>query len=58
MGMHKGDAAMRISQTITRIRRWRSVQDTVSALQCLTDRQLDDLGIARWQIDGIARREA
>lgn len=33
---------------------WRDYVRTVSALQALDTRELDDLGIARWQIRQIA----
>ena len=42
----------------TDFRRWRSYRRTVSALSALSTRELDDLGIAPYQIREIARRNA
>lgn len=39
-------------------RRWRSYRRTVSALSALGSRELDDLGIAPYQIREIALRNA
>lgn len=39
-------------------RRWRSYRRTVSALSALSARELDDLGIAPYQISDIARGNA
>ena len=39
-----------------RYRRWRRYRTTVSALEKLETRELDDLGIARGNIDRIARQ--
>jgi uncharacterized protein YjiS (DUF1127 family) len=40
------------------IREWRRFRATREALSRLTDRELNDLGIGRGEIDNIARRAA
>ena len=37
-------------------RRWRMERQTLNALSNLSDRELDDLGIRRWQLREVARR--
>lgn len=37
-------------------RNWRSYRNTVNELGRLSNRQLNDLGISRYEIDQIARR--
>ena len=40
------------------IREWRRVRATREALSRLSDRELNDLGIGRGEIENIARRAA
>jgi uncharacterized protein YjiS (DUF1127 family) len=40
------------------VRRWKSIHETIVALEALPTRELDDLGIARWRIPDLARRHA
>ena len=40
---------------LSKIRSYFKYRETVRELSRLTDRELEDLGIARFQIDGIAR---
>ena len=49
---------MSFHKTLTRIRRWIAVQKTIHELESLDDRELDDLGIGRWNIPELARRGA
>ncbi len=35
---------------IARYRRWKSIQETIAAPECLPTGELDGLGIARWRI--------
>ena len=43
------------SVILSKIRSYLKYRETVRELSRLSDRELDDLGIARFQIDGIAR---
>ncbi len=45
-------------QLIARYRRWKSIRETIAALQALPSSELDDLGIARWRIPELAERHA
>jgi uncharacterized protein YjiS (DUF1127 family) len=42
----------------SRFRVWRAYRRTCRELDALDTRELDDMGIARWQIPEIARRAA
>ncbi len=46
---------MILSWILSRLRAWRDYRTTVSELSTLTDRELEDLGISRFEIEGIAR---
>lgn len=41
---------------VSKVRRWNSVRQTVTALERLSNRELADLGIQRTQIRTVARR--
>ncbi|HEY0353521.1 MAG TPA: DUF1127 domain-containing protein [Enterovirga sp.] len=43
------------SVILSKIRSYLKYRETVRELSRLTDRELEDLGISRYQIDGIAR---
>ena len=45
-----------IADRLFDIRRWRLERQTFNALSELSDRELDDLGIRRWQLREVARR--
>lgn len=47
---------MLISLIFTKIRAWTTYRDTLRELQCLSDKELSDLGISRSDIKDIARR--
>ena len=49
---------MFISWVLSRIRAYLSYRETVRELSQLTDRELDDLGISRFEIESIARTHA
>ncbi len=49
---------MLFNELIARYRRWKSVHETIVALEGLSTRELDDLGIARRQIHDVAKRHA
>ncbi len=49
---------MFISWILSKMRAYARYRETVSELSRLTDRELDDLGIARFQIDRVARTHA
>lgn len=38
------------------IRRWSKVRQTVSELEQMSDRELSDIGITRWQIRDVAAK--
>lgn len=42
----------------TKLGAWRRYRASLRELYSLTDRELADLGIARWEIDDVARRSA
>lgn len=43
------------SLILARIKAYLAYRETVRELSRLTDRELDDIGIARFQIEGLAR---
>ena len=49
---------MSFHDLIARYRRWKSIHETIAALECLPTGELDDLGIARWRIPELAKRHA
>jgi uncharacterized protein YjiS (DUF1127 family) len=49
---------MFVSWILAKVRAWLSYRETVRELSQLTDRELDDLGIARFEIEGVARTHA
>jgi uncharacterized protein YjiS (DUF1127 family) len=46
---------MFVSWILSKVRAYMNYRETVRELSQLTDRELDDLGISRFEIDGIAR---
>lgn len=50
--------AMFIATLVARLNAWARYRETVRELQKLSDRELDDLGIGRAEIDAIAWRAA
>jgi uncharacterized protein YjiS (DUF1127 family) len=49
---------MFVSYALSKVRAYLRYRDTVRELSQLSDRELDDLGISRFQIDSIARQHA
>ena len=49
---------MLFQELIARYHRWKSIRETIAALECLPTDELDDLGIARWRIPELAQRHA
>ncbi len=49
---------MFVSYILSKVRAYMRYRDTVRELSMLSDRELDDLGISRFQIEGIAREHA
>jgi uncharacterized protein YjiS (DUF1127 family) len=47
-----------VSYVLSKLRSYMRYRETVRELSALTDRELEDLGISRFQIDGIARQHA
>lgn len=47
-----------IKSLTLKIAAWRRYRDAVRELSRLSDRELDDLGIGRAEIDGLVRRSA
>ena len=46
---------MIVSWILSKIRNYLQYRDTVAELSRLTDRELDDLGISRFEIESVAR---
>jgi uncharacterized protein YjiS (DUF1127 family) len=49
---------MFVSYILSKVRAYMRYRDTVRELSLLSDRELDDLGISRFQIESIARQHA
>ena len=49
---------MFVTYLLSRLRAYLRYRETVRELSQLTDRELDDLGISRLQIDSVARDHA
>ena len=49
---------MFVTYLLSRLRAYLRYRETVRELSQLTDRELDDLGISRFQIDSVARDHA
>jgi uncharacterized protein YjiS (DUF1127 family) len=52
------ETTMFVSYALSKLRSYLRYRETVRELSALSDRELDDLGISRFQIDGIAREHA
>jgi uncharacterized protein YjiS (DUF1127 family) len=51
----KGSEIMIVTWVLSKIRNYMQYRETVAELSRLTDRELDDLGISRFEIDSVAR---
>jgi uncharacterized protein YjiS (DUF1127 family) len=49
---------MFVTYILSKVRAYMRYRETVRELSQLSDRELDDLGISRFQIDNIARENA
>lgn len=49
---------MFVSYVLSKVRAYLRYRETVRELSQLSDRELNDLGISRFQIDSIARQHA
>jgi uncharacterized protein YjiS (DUF1127 family) len=49
---------MFVSYVLSKVRAYMRYRDTVRELSMLSDRELDDLGISRFQIESLAREHA
>ena len=49
---------MFVTYILSRIRSYLKYRETLRELSSLSDRDLDDLGISRYDIDAIARKHA
>ena len=47
---------MFVTYILSKVRNYMRYRETVRELSQLTDRELDDLGISRFQIESVARR--
>ncbi len=47
-----------IQNISAKLNAWRRYRASLRELYSLTDRELTDLGIARWEVDDVARRSA
>jgi uncharacterized protein YjiS (DUF1127 family) len=46
---------MIVSWVLSKVRNYLQYRETVAELSRLTDRELDDLGISRYEIESVAR---
>ena len=46
---------MKFPELTAGYRRWKSIRETITALEGLPTTELDDLGIGRWRIADIAQ---
>jgi uncharacterized protein YjiS (DUF1127 family) len=49
---------MFVTYILSKVRAYLRYRETVRELSLLSDRELDDLGISRFQIDNIARQHS
>ena len=49
---------MFVSYILSKVRSYMRHRETVRELSLLSDRELDDLGISRFQIENVARQNA
>jgi len=49
---------MFVTYILSKVRAYLRYRETVRELSLLSDRELDDLGISRFQIESIARKHA
>jgi uncharacterized protein YjiS (DUF1127 family) len=54
-GRKKRSNPVILSWILSKIRNYRRYRETVEELSRLSDRELDDLGISRFDIDSVAR---
>ena len=52
----KKEKAMIVTWVLSKIRNYFQYRETVAELSRLTDRELDDLGISRYDIESVARQ--
>jgi uncharacterized protein YjiS (DUF1127 family) len=52
------EQTMFVSYILSKVRAYLRYRETIRELSQLSDRELDDLGISRFQIDAIARQHA
>ena len=52
------EPTMFVTYILSKVRAYLRYRETVRELSLLTDRELDDLGISRFQIDNVARHHA
>jgi uncharacterized protein YjiS (DUF1127 family) len=52
------ETTMFVSYILSKVRTYLRYRETVRELSLLSDRELDDLGISRFQIDSVAREHA
>jgi uncharacterized protein YjiS (DUF1127 family) len=55
---HYQEFPMFVSYILSKVRTYLRYRETVRELSLLSDRELDDLGISRFQIENIARQHA
>jgi uncharacterized protein YjiS (DUF1127 family) len=54
----KGPFSMIVTYALAKLRNWKRYRQTVRELSRLSDRDLADLGISRFEIDTVARGTA
>lgn len=50
------ESVMIVSYVLSKIRAWRRYRETVRELSQLSDRELSDVGLSRWQIPYVAKK--
>jgi uncharacterized protein YjiS (DUF1127 family) len=58
VGLHLLETTMFVTFILSKVRSYMRYRETVRELSQLSDRELEDLGISRFQIDSIARQHA
>ena len=48
---------MWLDSFLTHYRAWRAYRRNLAELQSLDQRELDELGIGRWRLEGLARKD-
>lgn len=50
------ESVMIVSYILSKIRAWRLYRETIRELSQLSDRELNDVGLSRWEIPYVAKK--